>query len=123
ALALKQYLQQMATVNNDVIRVQGPSVMPHTDGKSYVPAETALPYKISFQNSSEAALNQIRLVSQIDEQLDPYSVRLTDIKIGDINIHVPENRSSFTSDFDFTGSLGFILRVSAGVDAENKVLN
>ena len=123
ALALKQYLQQMATVNDEVIRVQGPSVMPHTDGKSYVPAETALPYKISFQNSSETSLNQIRLVSQIDEQLDPYSVRLTDIKIGDINIHVPENRSSFTSDFDFTGNLGFILRVSAGVDAENKVLN
>ncbi|WP_167370367.1 CARDB domain-containing protein [Acinetobacter genomosp. 33YU] len=35
ALALNQYLQQMAAVNTDVVYVQGPSVMPHTDGKSY----------------------------------------------------------------------------------------
>ncbi|MDN5416349.1 MAG: putative Ig domain-containing protein, partial [Acinetobacter sp.] len=89
---------------------------------SYVPAETALPYKISFQNISETSLNQIRLVTHIDEQLDPYTIQLNDIKVGDINIHVPENRSSFTSDFDFSGSLGFILRVSAGVDAESRVL-
>ncbi|KAF5293332.1 hypothetical protein FQR65_LT20082 [Abscondita terminalis] len=122
ALALKQYLQQLAAVNDAIVHVQGPSVMPHTDGKSYVPAETALPYKISFQNTSEASLNQIRLVTQIDEQLDPYTVQLTDIKVGDINIRVPDNRSSFTSDFDFSGSLGFILRVSAGVDAESRIL-
>ncbi|MEG2268643.1 MAG: hypothetical protein RSC68_30470, partial [Acinetobacter sp.] len=96
--------------------------MPHTDGKKYVPSETALPFKISFQNTTEQSLHQIRLVTAIDEQLDPYTLRLTDMKIGDINIHVPENRSSFTSDFDFTGSLGFILRVSAGIDAENHVL-
>ena len=122
SLALQQYLQQITAVNDATIHVQGPSAMPHTDGKSYLPAETALPYKISFQNATESALNQIRLVTQIDEQLDPYSIRLTDIKVGDINLHVPENRSSFSSDFDFTGSLGFILRVSAGIDAESRVL-
>ncbi|WP_198080418.1 CARDB domain-containing protein, partial [Acinetobacter calcoaceticus] len=122
ALALSQYLQQMAAVNTDVIHVQGPSVMPHTDGKSYVPSETALPFKLNFQNTTEQSLHEIRLVTAIDEQLDPYSLRLTDMKIGDINIHVPENRSSFSSDFDFTGSLGFILRVSAGVDTESHIV-
>jgi hypothetical protein len=33
ALALKQYLQQLAAVNDAMVHVQGPSVMPHTDGK------------------------------------------------------------------------------------------
>ena len=37
-------------------------------------------------------------------------------KIGDITIDVPEGRSLFQGEYDFTADRGFILRVSAGVD-------
>ena len=43
------------------------------------------------------------------------------MKIGDINIHVPADQAVFQADFDFSGSKGFILRVSAGVDPQTRV--
>ena len=45
-----------------------------------------------------------------------YSLRLGDLKLGDINVHIPDDKAVFQGDFDFSGSKGFILRVSAGVD-------
>ena len=77
--------------------------------------------QINFTNTSEQGVKQIRLVSQIDDSLDPYRLRLQDIKIGDINVHLPGDKAAFQGDFDFTASKGFILRVSAGVDAVNRV--
>jgi hypothetical protein len=53
--------------------------------------------------------------------LDPRSVRLQDLKIGDINIHVPADLAVFQADFDFSGNKGFVLRVSAGVDSQTRV--
>ena len=48
--------------------------------------------------------------------LDIFSFRLGDIKVGKINLHLPAGRALFQGDFDFTQTLGFILRVSAGAD-------
>jgi hypothetical protein len=53
---------------------------------------------------------------QLDPSLDPRSFRLSDMRLGDIQLHIPDSRGAFQGDFDFTGSKGFILRVSAGVD-------
>src|SRR5262249_22279844 len=47
---------------------------------------------------------------------DPRTFRLGDIKVGDINVHIPADRGLFQGDFDFTQTKGFILRISAGVD-------
>jgi hypothetical protein len=44
------------------------------------------------------------------------SFRLGDIRIGGVTINVPDDRAVFQSDFDLRNSLGFIVRVSAGVD-------
>jgi len=44
------------------------------------------------------------------------SFRLGDIKIGDITIDVPDGRTSFDAEIDFTATRGFILRVSAVLD-------
>ncbi|HEX8961620.1 MAG TPA: CARDB domain-containing protein, partial [Rhodocyclaceae bacterium] len=120
SLNLTQYLQQAAQQNVDsqaVIAVRAPQGAAAADGSAYVPAATALPYKLSFNNPSQQPAGQLRIVTQLDANLDPRSVRLTDLKLGDINVHIPAGRANSQGDFDFTGSKGFILRVSAGVDA------
>ncbi len=124
ALNLSQYLQQTAQQSTDanaLVSVRGPQAVTGNDGNSYVPANVALPYTVSFTNPTEAGIGQLRLVSEIDADLDIRSLRLGDLKLGDINIHLPADRTNFQGDFDFTGSKGFILRVSAGIDASTRI--
>ncbi|UUZ69428.1 putative Ig domain-containing protein [Polaromonas sp. P2-4] len=123
ALNLTQYLQQAAQQNADaqaLISVRGPQGALAADGTSYVPAATPLPYTVSFNNSTNHAVGQIRIVSQLDADLDPRSLRLGDLKLGDINVHIPADKANFQGDFDFTGNKGFILRVSAGIDVQTR---
>src|SRR5205085_12358171 len=87
----------------------------------YVPAGVALPYTISFRNPSGNAAGQLRIVTELDADLDPRSLRLGDLKLGDINVHIPPGQANFQGDFDFSGSKGFILRVSAGIDAQTGI--
>jgi hypothetical protein len=124
ALNLTQYLQQAAEQNaaaSAAISVRGPQAVLGADGNSYVPADTALPYTISFANPSETPAGQLRIVSQIDPRLDIRTLSLGDLKVGDINVHLPGGRANFQGDFDFTASKGFVLRVSAGVDASTGI--
>ncbi len=124
ALNLSQYLQQSAQQSADanaLVSVRGPQAVTGSDGNSYVPADVALPYTVSFTNPTEAGVGQLRLVSEIDADLDIRSLRLGDLKLGDINIHLPVDRANFHGDFDFTGSKGFILRVSVGIDASTRI--
>jgi YD repeat-containing protein len=83
-----------------------------------VPLGQALPYSIQFENAASAstAVGEVRIVSQLDSDLDPRQFRLGDIQLGDIQVHLPTGRGSFQGDFDFTRQKGFILRVSAGLD-------
>ncbi|WP_233259655.1 CARDB domain-containing protein, partial [Ramlibacter sp. WS9] len=125
ALNLAQYLQQAAeqsALAAAVASIQGPRVnvadVSATTGEFYLPAGTALPYTIGFNNPSERAVGQLRIVTQLDPDLDARSLRLGDLKLGDINVHIPADKANFQGDFDFSGNKGFILRVSAGVDAE-----
>ena len=67
-----------------------------------MPSDTPLPYSISFNNPSNGALGQLRIVTELDPSLDPRSLRLGDLKLGDINIHVPGDKANFQADFDFT---------------------
>ena len=124
ALNLTQYLQQAATQNSAAqaaVSVRGPQSVPNEQGIAYVPAATPLPYTVSFQNPTEGAVGSLRIVTELDADIDPRSLRLNDLKLGDINIHIPDSKASFQGDFDFSGSKGFVLRVSAGVDAETRV--
>jgi len=123
SLNLTQYLQQAAQQNADaqaLISVRGPQGALAADGASFVPADTPLPYTVSFNNSTSHAVGQIRIVSQLDAAIDPRSLRLGDLKLGDINVHIPADKANFQGDFDFTGNKGYILRVSAGVDAQTR---
>src|SRR5204863_3996512 len=84
----------------------------------FVPLGQLLPYTVQFENAANAtsAAAEARVVMQLDPSLDPRSFRLSDMRLGDIQLHIPDSRGAFQGDFDFTGSKGFILRVSAGVD-------
>ena len=113
-LNLSRYLQDNGTISG-LASLVGPYT---TETNGFLPVDVALPYSIHFQNDPDATryVNEVRVVTQLDANLDARSFRLGDIKIGDITVHVPAGRSIFQGDFDFVQSRGFVLRVSAGVD-------
>ncbi len=84
----------------------------------FIPANQALPFTINFQNDPNATryANEVRVTVPLDNCIDPRSFRLGDIKVGDITIRMPNGRSFYQGDFDFAATLGFNVRVSAGVD-------
>ncbi len=84
----------------------------------FVPLDEPLPYTIQFENAStaNATAGEVRIVTQLDSDLDPRSFRLGDLQLGDLQVHIPGDRATFSGDFDFSSSKGFILRVSAGLD-------
>ncbi|HND51211.1 MAG TPA: putative Ig domain-containing protein, partial [Pirellulaceae bacterium] len=89
--------------------------------ENFVPTDTALPYTVSFERptTSAAAVSELRIVSELDADLDPRSFRLGDVRLGDINVHIPNELGAFQGDFDFTQGKGFVLRVSAGFDLQS----
>ncbi|MAE65735.1 MAG: hypothetical protein CMJ18_15810, partial [Phycisphaeraceae bacterium] len=87
-------------------------------GEQYLPVEQPLPYSVYFENASSAgsAAGEIRIVVPLDDDLDPRRFRLGDMRIGDIEINLPESRGAFSGQFDFAQQLGFVIRVTAGLD-------
>jgi hypothetical protein len=111
-----QKLFSLAAQNATQASISGPQGYGE---RQFLPAERALPYTIRFENPADATTNpsEIRIVSQIDPGLSPRSFRLGDLQLGDITIKVPGGRSNFQGDFDLRNSRGYVLRVSAGIDA------
>ena len=79
------------------------------DTGGFLPLEQRLPYTIQFENDSASPTHtsEIRVVTELDEDLDVNSFRLGDLKIGEINVHVPADRSLFQGEFDFSEAKGF----------------
>src|SRR5262249_7461939 len=79
---------------------------------------------INFANGAQATTNvtQIRIVSQLDPNLDPRSFRLGDLQVGGLQVHLPNSVGSFQGDIDFSKSKGFILLVSAGIDVNTRTI-
>jgi len=100
--------------------VRGPQAALGSDGNSYVPGGTPLPYTLDFSMPDGAPAGQLRVLTQLDASLDARAFRLGDLKLGDINVHLPAGKASFQGDFDFSGSKGFVLRVSAGIDVATR---
>ena len=107
------------TPSGDAVSVSGPFTV-ETGG--FVPADQPLPFTVNFQNDPSASrdANEVRLTVPLDPGFKARSFRLGDIRIGDVTIPVPAGRSLFQGDFDTTETLGFKLRVSAGVDLESR---
>lgn len=93
--------------------------------QQFLPKDQALPYTIRFQNPSTASSvpTELRIVTQLDPNIDPRTFVLGDMQIGDISIHLPVSRGVFQGDFDFRNAKGFILRVTAGVDVQSNVVS
>ena len=93
----------------------GPQVF---NAEQWLPTDYRLPYTVRFEtaNTAPSTAAEVRVIAQLDSDLDLFSFRLGDIKLGDITVHMPAGRGSFQGDFDFTSQLGFILRVSTGPD-------
>ena len=113
-LDLGRFLQEVAAAGQAAAMI-GPQGY---GDQQFLPAGQALPYQVRFQNPSSASgtVSEVRIVTQLDSDLDPQSLRLGDLKIGDITVHLPEGAATFQGDFDFISSKGFVLRISAGID-------
>ena len=100
---------------NDVVTLTGPSGL---EAASIVPANTPLPYLIDIANPANAdgAVQELRIVQALDPLLDTRSFRLGDLQLGSLEIDLPDDRASFTGEFDFFEDRGFVLQLTAGVD-------
>ncbi len=86
--------------------------------EQFVPIGASLPYTVRFQNAADAPLpvGEVQIVTQLDPNLDARRFRLGDLRVGDIEVHIPVDRATFQGDFDFADAKGFLLRVNAGID-------
>ena len=112
-LQLQRFLEGQAQTGS--VNLQGP----FGEGlDQFVPAGKALPYTLQFENASSAStyVSELRVVTKLDSDLDLRTFRLGDMKLGNISVHIPDQRGAFQGDFDFQQSKGFLLRVTAGID-------
>ncbi|MHB8956711.1 MAG: putative Ig domain-containing protein [Pirellulaceae bacterium] len=116
--ALTDYLA-VPGEQSDLVSLEGPFAF---DTGGFLPLEETLPFTVRFQTDRSASTfsHEIRVVSQLDDEINARSFRLGDLQVGDIRVHIPEDRSFFQNDFDFTTTKGFLLRVSAGIDPESR---
>src|SRR3546814_6391320 len=86
ALDFSRYAETGGNVGR-LASITGPQTM---DTLGWLPAQAALPYAIGFENAAGSAryTNEIRIVTQLDPDLDPRSFTFGDIRIGDISIEV-----------------------------------
>ena len=86
--------------------------------EQYLPAGQTLPFTLQFQNPGGAASHvaELTVVTQLDEDLDLFSFRIGDMRLGDITVQIQGERGAVQREFDFRQSRGFLLRVTAGID-------
>src|SRR5262249_33526180 len=91
--------------------------------QKWLPEGQPLPYTVQFANppGASSAVGQVRIVQTLDPTLDQRTFRLGDLKLGDLQVHIPAGRATFRGDFDLTRSKGFILRVFAGLEVQSGV--
>ncbi|MEO0843074.1 MAG: putative Ig domain-containing protein, partial [Cyanobacteria bacterium J06643_5] len=93
--------------------------------ENFIPLNAQLPYTINFETSSTStsAVGEVRIVSKLDDDLDPRTFQLGDLRLGDIEINIPTGRGFFQGEFDFSESKGFNLQISAGLEIETKTVS
>ncbi len=101
---------------NNLVQITGPTGI---GDQNMVPRGVPLPYTIAATHNQDASLpvREIRIIVPMDDTLDERSFQLSDIDLGGTKIPIPSGRPSFVGEFDLTTSEGFVLQVTAGVDA------
>ncbi|MGE4182659.1 MAG: putative Ig domain-containing protein, partial [Limisphaerales bacterium] len=78
---------------------------------------TRLPYLIQFANPADGQpIRELRVVQEIDPDLDIRSFQLASLRFGDLTLGLPQGRGAFSAEFDLTATRGFVLQMSAGID-------
>ena len=82
-----------------------------------------MPYTIGFENATtaEAFVGEVRIITELDDDLDISTFQLGGMRIGDIEVRVPLGRSFFQAEFNFVETRGFLLRIAVGVDATSNI--
>ncbi len=88
-------------------------------GRQWVDLAGELGYVVFFENLSEATAPAARLElrDEIDSSLNAASVRLGDIRIGDVLIDVPYGTVNYSATVDFVEKSGVLIDLFAGVNA------
>ncbi len=102
-----------------LVRLTGPSGF---GPSNFVPIGFDLPFTVRFEQIADAtdAVNEIRILQRLDTDIDPRTFRLGDIQLGSLTLALPD-RASFTGEFDFSNTLGYVVQVTAGVDVEKRL--
>ncbi|MEM1067288.1 MAG: putative Ig domain-containing protein [Planctomycetota bacterium] len=88
--------------------------------QNMVPANTPLPFSVTVDQPINAGetVRELRIVQQIDPSLDIRTFQLSDLTLGDLTIDVPAGSAVYSDEIDFASD-GFVLQVTAGVDANS----
>ncbi|WP_422665759.1 CARDB domain-containing protein (plasmid) [Anabaena sp. PCC 7938] len=64
--------------------------------ENIIPVGTALPYTIRFENAAAADsyVGEVRIVTKLDDDLNPRTFQLGSLRLGDIQIHIPTGRGT-----------------------------
>jgi hypothetical protein len=92
------------------------------DTARWVSVNDEMDYTVRFENDPIFATSNASLVFitiPIDDDIDPFSLRLSSIGFGNQIIQIPENVSFFQDRLDYSQNLGFWLDVTAGLDLPN----
>ncbi len=77
----------------------------------------ALPFLIDFANpASGQPLREIKIVEQLDPNLDVRSFQLGPVHFGDYTVPISQGVGAFSGEIDLTSTRGYVLQVIAGVD-------
>lgn len=90
--------------------------------QKWVAQKDELPYTILFENDPDfatAAAQKVSVEHQFDTDLNKFSFRLGDFGFGNYYFEVPEGVSYYNTQIDLSDSLGILLQVTAGLDANN----
>lgn len=87
--------------------------------RGFVGIRSTLPYRIDFENvpTATAAAQRVRIVDQLDPNLDGRTFRLKEIGFGNYRITVPDNRAFYQTRLQLGPDLGNLQAdISAGID-------
>jgi large repetitive protein len=84
--------------------------------ENFTNTDTPQTYTIGLQQQVSTKASEIRILTQLDPDLDSRTFQLGDLYLGDLQVHVPKERYAFDGDFDFVKTKGYVLHVSAGID-------
>ena len=112
-------LGQFASEN---ITIEGPTGFGEDN---FVPISTPLPYSITvtYDDSQSEAAREIRIIVPLDDTLDERTVQVADIELGGREISLPPGRPNFVGEIDLFEDEGYVLQVTAGIDASTRVVS